>query len=318
MFHTNRQSFLAELNSLLSFMQEGDRTTALSMYSKMFDDAPDEQELLSYLVSPTRQAVKLARVYDSSALSNGESADFIDEISSVHAADIIHKTVYSASAENQSASSSAQISPVPSSVPSKRRQAWKDEPFQTPAPVSGRDVDAFISGIKVNDEISKSESVMNRQTDTLSTDFPADDRSEDSVPPATVSAASDGVSAAEPVHCEKKATVTKTNVPLLILYTIFAVPVTSSIIVLVILLALSFLGLASASGYVAFLLISSAFGGFAVFADIMVVLGVSLVLAALAILFMWIFVWLLGGVIVAAVKGAISLGNRLCVREVEA
>ena len=60
----NKQKFLAELGRLLTFMYEEDRQTALAMYSKMFDDAAEEQALLQFLVSPTRQAVVLARSYD--------------------------------------------------------------------------------------------------------------------------------------------------------------------------------------------------------------------------------------------------------------
>ena len=60
----NKQKFLAELCRLLTFMYEEDRQSALAMYSKMFDDVAEEQLLLQFLVSPTRQAVVLARAYD--------------------------------------------------------------------------------------------------------------------------------------------------------------------------------------------------------------------------------------------------------------
>ena len=60
----NKQKFLAELGKLLTFMYEEDRQTALAMYSKMFDDAESEQELMQLLVSPTRQAVVVARSYN--------------------------------------------------------------------------------------------------------------------------------------------------------------------------------------------------------------------------------------------------------------
>lgn len=60
----NKQKFLAELGRLLTFMYEEDRQTALSMYTRLFDMADDEQAVLHFLVSPTRQAVLLARTYD--------------------------------------------------------------------------------------------------------------------------------------------------------------------------------------------------------------------------------------------------------------
>ena len=45
-------------------MYDEDRQTALTMYERMFDETADEQGLLQLLVSPTRQAVILARSYD--------------------------------------------------------------------------------------------------------------------------------------------------------------------------------------------------------------------------------------------------------------
>ena len=60
----NRQKFLAELGKLLTFMYEEDRLEALALYEEMFDSCTDEQQLLHHLVSPTRQAVVLARAYN--------------------------------------------------------------------------------------------------------------------------------------------------------------------------------------------------------------------------------------------------------------
>ena len=60
----NKQKFLPELGRLLTFMVEEDRQTALAMYSRLFDDAEDEQLLQNLLESPTRQAVVIARAYD--------------------------------------------------------------------------------------------------------------------------------------------------------------------------------------------------------------------------------------------------------------
>ncbi|MBR7015489.1 MAG: hypothetical protein IKI12_03490, partial [Lachnospiraceae bacterium] len=60
----NRQKFLTELGKLLTFMYEEDRQLALSYYERMFDAAEDEQALIQGLMSPTRQAVVIARAYD--------------------------------------------------------------------------------------------------------------------------------------------------------------------------------------------------------------------------------------------------------------
>ena len=63
----NKQKFLAEIGRLLTFMYEEDRQTVLAMYGRMFDETAAEPALLELLVSPTRQAVVLARSYDAKA-----------------------------------------------------------------------------------------------------------------------------------------------------------------------------------------------------------------------------------------------------------
>ena len=74
----NKQKFLAELGKLLTFMYDEDREKAVGMYMKMFEEAKDEIALLQALVSPTRQAVVVARAYNSDygrlSLSDGAKA----------------------------------------------------------------------------------------------------------------------------------------------------------------------------------------------------------------------------------------------------
>ena len=61
----NKQKFLTELGKLLTFMYDDDRERALALYEQMFDDAGDEWALIQALVSPTKQAVVVARAYSS-------------------------------------------------------------------------------------------------------------------------------------------------------------------------------------------------------------------------------------------------------------
>ena len=76
----NRQKFLAELAKLLSFMYEEDRRYALDMYERMFNIAgEDEQWLIQNLMSPTRQAVIIARAYDAKERSLTVSAHWKED-----------------------------------------------------------------------------------------------------------------------------------------------------------------------------------------------------------------------------------------------
>lgn len=61
----NRQRFLIELSKLMSFIQDEEyRLYIVSLYNGLFEDAADERALLALLVSPTKQAVNVARIYD--------------------------------------------------------------------------------------------------------------------------------------------------------------------------------------------------------------------------------------------------------------
>lgn len=76
----NRQKFLAELAKLLTFMYEEDRQYALGMYERMFDIADeDEQWLIQNLMSPTRQAVIIARSYDAKERKLSVEAQYKDD-----------------------------------------------------------------------------------------------------------------------------------------------------------------------------------------------------------------------------------------------
>ena len=107
----------------------------------------------------------------------------------------------------------------------------------------------------------------------------------------------------------------KANIPIMICYLIAAVPLTAIGVLILLIPALLFLALSVACGIVAFYTASSAFGNFAVFADIMVVLGAALVFAALALFFFWIFLWFIIGAIAGLINFSIRLGGKICFME---
>lgn len=61
----NRRSFLAEMRSLLAFMDADDRARVLRFYEKLFDQAGEEGEgaLLKKLGSPVRQVLQVEKLY---------------------------------------------------------------------------------------------------------------------------------------------------------------------------------------------------------------------------------------------------------------
>ena len=113
--------------------------------------------------------------------------------------------------------------------------------------------------------------------------------------------------------------VRKPRVFLLILYILLAVPVGLLGILLLIVPTLLFLVLAGLIITGGVMAVTSAFSsGIAVFADIMVIIGMAFILLALGLLALWIAVWLVGGAMVGLVRGLINLGGKWCYKEVEA
>ena len=110
----------------------------------------------------------------------------------------------------------------------------------------------------------------------------------------------------------------KPRVPLLILYCLFAIPLTAALIV--ILLAPTVVSLAAGvlcgvTGVLGFL---SLFSSFSLMCDMLVVAGFSLILIALGLLLLWLFIWLIGGAIAGLVRAVVDLGGKWCYKEVPA
>lgn len=130
---------------------------------------------------------------------------------------------------------------------------------------------------------------------------------------AAVPAAEDKPAAPASVETRRKP-----RVFLLILFVIFAVPITLIGVALLLIPTLFSLVLALGFIVVGVAALVSAFAGFAVFADVLVMLGIALVGLALGLLFLWLFVWFIGGAIVGLVKSVIALGSSWCYKEVPA
>lgn len=113
-------------------------------------------------------------------------------------------------------------------------------------------------------------------------------------------------------------TVRRPRVALLILYIILAVPITLIGVVLLLVPTVLTLGLAIGFAVEGAAALIAAFAGFAVFADILVMLGVSIIGLALGLLFLWLFIRLIVGGIIGLIKSAVALGGSWCYKEVPA
>ncbi len=374
----NKQKFLAELGKLLTFMYDEDRQDALAMYARMFDAAPDEQALIQFLVSPTRQAVVIARAYNArerklqvnttardGRYDEGDGTpDYVRTISGLEDealsrkiimpevpedqftlfADGIHPVEPEADEEDESADEVPAVMPaddetaVPAPAP---EDAEEDEAAEEPeetetvtveaesVELEGEvdDVDAFLSDFSIaGDELSDAadaadESAAEQTPVRVMPDaggkepefvFNAvDDLPRQTPPRPKKPAASSSAPAVE--LTERRAIV-----PLLILYIIIAIPVVALCVLILLVPTLFFLAMSVCAVVVGCMALSSAFGAFTIFADVMVVLGAALVVLALGLLFLWIFVWFVGGAIAGLINEIIKLGGKWCFKEVSA
>ena len=348
----NKQKFLAELARLLTFMYEEDRQEALAMYEGMFDEAGDEQSLLQALVSPTRQAVVIARAYNARerklqvhAQSRDEnaqddSADFVQAINQVRSDALGAQESKPVVDENQFSlfddladepeepeaepvpEAEEPLAPEPEASSEPAPEAAAAEPELVPAPTAE---EAVPEEPAVQEPVP--ESVVD-EVDAFLADFTLP---EDIMTPETPS--QPAVAESEPVQEEllqipdeeepytydpPAETLRKPKVFLLILYIILAIPLTLAGIILLLVPTILFLALAAGTICAGVMALGAAFSGFTMFSDLMVVLGLAVIVLALGLLFLWIFIWFIGGAIVGLVRGVISLGEQWCYKEVAA
>ena len=344
-------------------MYEEDRQTALAMYSKMFDDAAEEQLLLQFLVSPTRQAVVLARAYDAKErklqvhtqsrdedagyadVPEGELPPFILAISDLQQEAIaqgIFEPVEASPAVDEDQFSL--FDEFPQDAPAEQEAVWTDVPsvpqnntdMQEPDPAEDEDapvsdsvsefadaVDAFLADFAIADGELVPKSAETSAPAEEAPVLPPVETEEAPVPAESgIPVPADPVPVTEPEFEEEPeedqapATQRKAKVFLLILYVLCAVPL--GILGVAALLVPTLLSLSLAIGFVCagVLVLTAAFGGFAIFADLMVILGLAIILLALGLLLTWLFIWFIGGAIVGLIRGLCHLGGKWCYKEV--
>lgn len=468
----NKQKFLAELGKLLTFMYDEDRQAALEAYSRMFDNARDEQLLLQFLVSPTRQAVVIARAYTArerklqvsspsrdGSIDDAASRDFMrvleeledeavakniivpevpaDQLSlfgdepqpaeakapnfggftedilppraekpakpefsvgsperpavaaePAQAAETV-KPVEPAAKPEQAAPFERAAADAPTAPQKSTAAADAVEPDEAelnivepdavetkPEPAAeaktepvveieaepeaveleGEDVSGFLADFgTANDKPSadselapppkpdaEDESRSGDKVDSFLADFGivndeldgstraaqgasggrlAKRRAEkglpakrDEKPERVTILPAERASGTETVDI----TVKKPVVPLLVLYTILAVPVVLLCVALLLIPTLLCLAVSALAVMVGCAALISAFGAFTMFSDMMVVLGAAMLTLALGLLFLWFFVWLIGGAIAGLINAVIKLGGKWCYKEVPA
>lgn len=420
----NRQQFLTELSKLLTFMYEEDRQRALSMYERMFDITEDEQGLIQHMMSPTRQAVLIARAYDDkerklsvSSQSRGDSGeaasgtvpkfvlvinkvfddlfpdrdegalsqdqvsffdlglaakeDFTPAKPSVPAGAVLlsdtqqfrletpeeaapadtsaEASPAAVPAEKETAPSSVEADFDPESVSmdelisSLKRDLEADSAAQNAAPSAGG-AEAAEKAAEPADETASDETEEAAAADqspspgeapsdaddgTLPAEEDVSVPSTEELPEETDSALppdapeeealpDSGEAVPAPAAPRRAETTEVLSVPKLVLFLIPAIPITIALLALLAVPALLFLGLSLGLIALGASLAVSAFSGIAVLADMLLLIGAALAALALGLLFLWLFIWVIGSGMTGLIRLVRRLGREFCMKEVPA
>ena len=310
---------MAELSKLLAFMFKEDKEDILAHYNKLLDEAEDEQALLEEFGSPTKLAVTISRTYNRNERKLSVEADSKADVQPAPVvkapkpepepapevpsyADIIEE-IRREKAEEQGIEYKPMFFNEEETPAVEEAPADEDTPADEEAPAD--------EDTPADEDAPAAEDAPAGEDAPAVEDTPADE----DAPADTVVEIFDELDSIEP---DEPAVVYKTNVALLILYLIFAIPI--GLVLLAAVTAVGLLLLATAVGTAVLAIEVGGFGisSFSMFADILLCIGVALIGCALALVLLWLGLLVLGRALPGLFRGIVGLGRKFCVREVSA
>lgn len=316
----NRQSYMAEISSLLGLItDDATRVALIEKMERMFDAAPDEERLIQEIGNPTKVAVALIRYADSGKITPAAAPVVAPEtIQPPRPQQTIDESQYRPAADV--ILDAAPLEEAPDGL-ADFEDLYPEDADEAPVDPSGAPVEAADEG-EYGDGYDEYEAYADGGAASDEADVPFDEAPEDGAEYAggeeDESAYADEDNPFTEMFDDLGAeTVTKTNVPLAILYTIGAiivgVPVFAALLVMN--LALLALGVAALAAGVA--LIGTAFIGLSVVADMLILLGGGASVFALALVLVWLAIWFFLQVTLGWIRALVALGRRWCCKEVE-
>ena len=285
---------MAEISSLLGLITDDQTRQALiAQMENMFDNAPDEERLIQEIGNPTKVAVALIRYADSGKITPA-------------AAPVV------APAQAQ-----------PRRTPQPRPRAEQYRPMTAAAAQRPAPSFTFPDLPEEPDEPETDEApVLDGQ---LSFDEqPADDDGYYDEQPA----AADGYYDEQPgeeygeeydeEYYDDYEPEYKTNVFLAILYTLGAIIIGVPVFAVLLVLDLAVLAIGAVCGAAGVSLIMTAFIGLPVVADMLILLGGGAAVIAIALVMIWLAVWLFIRMVIGWVRLLVRLGHRWCRKEIAA
>ena len=306
---------MAEISSLLGLITDDQTRQALiAQMENMFDNAPDEERLIQEIGNPTKVAVALIRYADSGKITPA-------------AAPVVAPAQAQPRRTPQPRPRAEQYRPMTAAAAQRPAPSFTfpdlpeepDEPETDEAPV----LDGQLS---FDEQPADDDGYYDEQPtddDGYYDEQPADDGYYDEQP-----ADDDGYYDEQPgeeygeeydeEYYDDYEPEYKTNVFLAILYTLGAIIIGVPVFAVLLVLDLAVLAIGAVCGAAGVSLIMTAFIGLPVVADMLILLGGGAAVIAVALVVIWLAVWLFIRMVIGWVRLLVRLGHRWCRKEIAA
>ena len=303
---------MAEISSLLGLITDDQTRQALiAQMENMFDNAPDEERLIQEIGNPTKVAVALIRYADSGKVTPAAAPVVAPEQAPKRTPQPRPRAE-----QYRPMTAAAAQRPAPSfTFPDLPEEP--DEPETDEAPV----LDGQLS---FDEQPADDDGYYDEQPadDGYYDEQPADDDGYYDEQPAD----DDGYYDEQPgeeygeeydeEYYDDYEPEYKTNVFLAILYTLGAIIIGVPVFAVLLVLDLAVLAIGAACGAAGVSLIMTAFIGLPVVADMLILLGGGAAVIAIALVVIWLAVWLFIRMVIGWVRLLVRLGHRWCRKEI--
>mgnify|MGYP007022012605 FL=1 len=313
---------MAEISSLLGLITDDQTRQALiAQMENMFDNAPDEERLIQEIGNPTKVAVALIRYADSGKITPA-------------AAPVVAPAQAAPKRAPQPRPRAEQYRPMTAAAAQKPASSFTfpelpedpDEPETDEAPVldgqlsfdeQPADDDGYFEEQPAEDDGYYDEQPA--EDDGYYDEQPAEDDGYYGEQPAEDDGYYDEQSAEEyDEYYDDYEPEYKTNVFLAILYTLGAIIIGVPVLAVLLVLDLAVLAIGAACGAAGVSLIMTAFIGLPMVADMLILLGGGAAVLAIALVVVWLAVWLFIRMVIGWIKLLVRLGQRWCRKEIAA
>lgn len=307
---------MAEISSLLGLITDDQTRQALiAQMENMFDNAPDEERLIQEIGNPTKVAVALIRYADSGKITPA-------------AAPVVAPAQAQPKRTPQPRPRAEQYRPMTAAAAQRPAPSFTfpdlpeepDEPETDEAPVldgqlsfdeQPADNDGYYDEQPTDDDGYYDEQPAN--DDGYYDEQPAEDDGYYDEQPGE----GYGEEYDEEYYDDYEPEY-KTNVFLAILYTLGAIIIGVPVFAVLLVLDLAVLAIGAVCGAAGVSLIMTAFIGLPVVADMLILLGGGAAVIAIALVVIWLAVWLFIRMVIGWVRLLVRLGHRWCRKEIAA